>query len=832
MQRKCDWSRIKGSSQALRPTTTRGAIHRERTRRLIGLPLLSSQSGWDSIATPLDSHHDDGLVKEDGMRDWLKRITSKQAVFEPNALPAAAGAAADPAAKPIQPIAEHFVSDEPIIGAAQDRFNRAPFAARIADTIARRPDLTSLVVGVFGPWGDGKTSVLKMMEEELQRHDNVVVLRFNPWHFQSEEQLIRGFFATLAEGLDQKLDTAQERIGKVLRDYGSLLSLGSFAVAGGAIQLLPGDAAKGLGEALSNVSLDKQRSRIETILAASGKRVVVLVDDIDRLDRAETHSMFKLVKLSAGFNHTAYVLAFDDEVVAAALGERYGAGGQQAGRAFLEKIIQVPLHLPPVDELALREVAFEGVQAALDMAGIQLTQPDADAFMRHFVDGLERKLTTPRVAKLYTNALMFALPLLKGEVNTMNLMLIEGIRLLYPSLYAAIRDNPSLFLVRQERALRGLELVPNRLDEVVDAALTGFTPGDRDVIKTRLLQPLFPRTGNAIYGHEWESEWAREQKICSEAYFKRYFTYCVPDRDIADASIAELLDRLTSDDDTKKRERLAQFASRRSMPRLISTLRRRIDGLDADRAAALARAIALSGDLIVRERGQIMLTAFIEAGILVSTAIQQLPDLERRWIAVEEILQSAIPLDFAAECARWMYFNAARGEADNIVQEADNARIDNLLAQRIAAADQEQPIYRQFPKGAANLYFLWNRAAPGAPGESLQRRLAEAPADLDAFIDCFIGEGWEMESGLPVRSDLRRETYNSIVQLINEHDIMANLRARYGEELNVPINYPPRDWPHARKFAHQFAAIYTFVTQATVEASETALPSEQDPQPS
>lgn len=747
------------------------------------------------------------------MRKWFNRITGRQAASEPAEMPTADGATVDSAVTSSKPGAEQFVSDEPITGASQDRFNRAPFATRIADTIARRPESSSLVVGIFGPWGDGKTSVLKMMEEELERHANVVVIRFNPWHFQNEEQLLRGFFATLADGLDQKLNTAQEKFGKILKDYGSLLSLGSFAVAGGAIQLRPGDAAKGLGESLSNVSLDELRSRIDTILAASGKRVVVLVDDIDRLDRAETHSMFKLVKLSAGFNHTAYVLAFDDEVVAAALSERYGAGGQQAGRAFLEKIIQVPLHLPPVDEVALRQVTLEGVQAAIDMAGIQLTQNDVDAFIRHFVDGLERKLTTPRVAKLYTNALMFALPLLKGEVSTMNLMLIEGIRVLYPSLYAAIRDNPSLFLVGQERALHGLELTRNRLDEVVDAALSDCTPGDREAIRTGLLKPLFPRTGSTIYDHEWDAVWAREQKICSEAYFKRYFTYCVPDGDIADASISELLERLPTEDDTGKRERLAQFERRRSIPRLISTLRSRIDGMESDRAAALARAIALSGDLMDRERGpMIMVTTFNKAGILVTEAIRQLPGHER-WTAIEEIVQSATPLNFAVECARWMYFNAERASDKNIVQEADNDRINGLLAQRIAATDQEQPIYRQFPKDATNLYSLWNSAVPGAPGESLRRQFDDAPAELDAFINCFVGEGWVIESGLPVQSDLQRDSYNAIVQLIDKNSVMENLRARFGEEMNAPLNHPPHEWPNARKFAHQFAAIHSSVTQ-------------------
>ena len=70
----------------------------------------------------------------------------------------------------------------------------------------------------------------------------------------------------------------------------------------------------------------------------------------------------------------------------------------------------------------------------------------ADTFGRHFVDGLEPRLTTPRLGKLYANALTFALPLLKGEVDIVDLMLIEGIRIFYPNLYAEIRGNPDLFL--------------------------------------------------------------------------------------------------------------------------------------------------------------------------------------------------------------------------------------------------------------------------------------------------------------------------------------------------------------------------------------------------
>ncbi len=252
-----------------------------------------------------------------------------------------------------------YLPDRPIEAEQEDKFNRSPFASRIATTIAHRADSSSLVVGIFGKWGEGKTSVLNLMKSALKHHDDVEVVPFNPWHFTSQEQLLRGFFATLADALDERLKTAGESIGEVLKKYGAALSVASVTF-GGMVSVNPGAAASQLGANLSTVELDKLRERVERILRESGKRVVVLIDDIDRLDRQEIQAIFKLVKLSASFPSTVYVLAFDDEMVADALGERYGKGGIKAGRQFLEKIIQVPLYLPPADRASLRTLAFQG----------------------------------------------------------------------------------------------------------------------------------------------------------------------------------------------------------------------------------------------------------------------------------------------------------------------------------------------------------------------------------------------------------------------------------------------------------------------------------------
>ena len=98
--------------------------------------------------------------------------------------------------------------------------------------------------------------------------------------------------------------------------------------------------AAGVGSAMSTVSLDQLREQIGSILRQAKKRVVVLIDDIDRLDKSEIQSVFRIVKLTADFDNVSYVLAFDEEMVAASLGERYSANAAEyrtAGTKFLEK---------------------------------------------------------------------------------------------------------------------------------------------------------------------------------------------------------------------------------------------------------------------------------------------------------------------------------------------------------------------------------------------------------------------------------------------------------------------------------------------------------------
>lgn len=70
-----------------------------------------------------------------------------------------------------------YAADQPIDSKLQDRLARWPFAQRLAQTIAHRTDPNSLVVGIYGVWGDGKTSVLRMMQGASLATGRVTIVR-------------------------------------------------------------------------------------------------------------------------------------------------------------------------------------------------------------------------------------------------------------------------------------------------------------------------------------------------------------------------------------------------------------------------------------------------------------------------------------------------------------------------------------------------------------------------------------------------------------------------------------------------------------------------------
>ena len=404
-----------------------------------------------------------------------------------------------------------FSDDRPLTDRRHDRLNRAAFADRIAGVLRSLSKGTSLVIGVNGPWGDGKTTVLNLLRAGLSGDQMFVVCDFNPWRLKDEETMFRGFFSVLAQAVGASLATPFERTkakaGKAARFVRWITWFlrrvsKSAETVDDLLARFCEVAAQG-----DSVGLEELRSRVFKYLTQSARRIVVLIDDLDRLDKHETRTLFRLVKACADFPNVCYVLAFDDTAVARALAGQYDGGDESSGRAFLEKIIQVPLRLPVAAKEDLRELCVERVEQALTAAGIELTRNQVGEFVSGFDRGVSVRLTTPRAAKRFGNGLMFALPMLKGEVNPADLLLVEALRAFFPEVYDIVRDNHSDFS-GVEREYNGRAAGRSRSAQLLDPLLDAMPKEHADAAKT-LLIGLFPRLsgvyGRGSYGNDWVS---------------------------------------------------------------------------------------------------------------------------------------------------------------------------------------------------------------------------------------------------------------------------------------------------------------------------------------
>jgi predicted KAP-like P-loop ATPase len=223
-----------------------------------------------------------------------------------------------------------YITDEPVKTKDDDQLDRYPIAQRIVKTIVARNDPSSLVIGLYGEWGEGKSTVLNFVDSifSSEYKDSVCCIRFNPWYFRNEDQLLTNFFELLAGELEGGIITNKERVGTFFKDYlGAIIPTNALKLGlevPNTVKLSGLDVGRtfeGWGEKLSEVTLDERKENLESFLEDKKQKIVIMIDDIDRLDKDEIQTVLKLVKLLANFKHTTYILAFDVEMVATAVGK-------------------------------------------------------------------------------------------------------------------------------------------------------------------------------------------------------------------------------------------------------------------------------------------------------------------------------------------------------------------------------------------------------------------------------------------------------------------------------------------------------------------------------
>lgn len=425
--------------------------------------------------------------------------------------------------------------DQPKKDLKDDRLGYAPFSRRLANVVTNMRVPNGYVIGLHGKWGSGKTTVVNFVLEHLKKNNDrardqahrVEHIEFRPWIVSGHQDLMAAFFKLLSEQLKPKegkaktvwnigMRTAAEGSDKLV-DAAATMAL-TVDPSGGVISGFASNIGKKalksvLGKYLDTPSLQKAYENLKDQLTNSGRRFLVTIDDIDRLEEEEIKSIMQMVKTIGRLPNVIYLLVYDREIVYQALDEKV----DRVGPRFAEKIVQQEVELPLPGKNALLAMLDEQIKF--------ITSDGEDSTRWHYIlrDGVQRWINFPRDVLRYSNALKFAWPALKGEFDAQDLVAVEGLRLFDPIAFDWIRRNRD-FLFHEGRYFMGAEDERKANVEALKASLPAATIDP--VIE--LLTVLFPSQGKWLEGDRYiirENHVASQARrgIATEAGYDSYF---------------------------------------------------------------------------------------------------------------------------------------------------------------------------------------------------------------------------------------------------------------------------------------------------------------------
>ncbi|MBN3562508.1 KAP family P-loop NTPase fold protein [Aliamphritea spongicola] len=469
--------------------------------------------------------------------------------------------------KPLPMKRKNFIySDQPIDSFQEDLLNRQFFCQNVSNIINNWHLEHSYVISINGDWGSGKTSVMKLIELNLES-SNIDKIHFSPWQWSNQASLHSIFFNELSTAIGIKDKSKNgDKLSKLLKTYGNYLSTGEL-VTNSLTLVIPGVilAATGLLSYFSGPTettsaiitasgllmiasqslkktkdlllkwqknielyskhnkknLDEIRNTLSESLSKRDNPILIIMDDLDRLEEDQLRMLFQIIKSNLEFPNIIFVLLFQRDIV-----EKKLTTQNYHGKYYLEKIIQFPLNLPPPNQETISNILFERINSILDIYPKSKDTFDKNRWIYIHESCLKNYINNIRSLNRYISTLAFSFQAFIGrssfEVNIIDLISIECIRLFEPEIYNEIKNSKDILVKQSDKSLSNGEKdhIEHESKKLLDRATS------RKFIEPLVLE-LFPVLDSILYkprnNYFSYSEAHMDARICHESHFNKYF---------------------------------------------------------------------------------------------------------------------------------------------------------------------------------------------------------------------------------------------------------------------------------------------------------------------
>lgn len=566
-----------------------------------------------------------------------------------------------------------FDADRPITNSSQDRLNRTVFAKYLARCILDHTDPESLVVGLYGGWGVGKTSIINLVLEELNfaasnmlDEEKPIILNFSAWSYSGQNQLIYSFFRRLSSTLRNVPDLENaNRIIHLLELYVSFFTHKpvpkSLRTKRSLFEKLTFQGREEVYAWESGRDLTLVKAELNELLRQQKHKIIIIIDNISRLYDYEIKQIFQIVKSMGDYANTTYLLSFDKRQVVRALNKL----DKHTGEEFVEKIVQLPFEVPPIQQQDLESILADRLDDVIvtvpaDAWSIEYWSDVYYGSLRYFFENC-RDITR------YVNTLKFSYSRLRDVVNPVDFFALTALEVFAPAIYFGIRDNRDLFtdLFDHVYALNEEQIRKDRLR--CNEILSRSENIDKEILLD-LLMNLFPRIRHIyqpdlVFYHS-DSIARKLKRICSPDLFDVYFRLSLQTSSIPISEFETLLSMASNRDDFE--QALARLNQDGKIPAFLDLLDSKVlETIPVEDIPPIIGSLLENGDLFPPGlSGPLSLDTPMRIHRIIHGLLQRLPNSELRFM----IMQNAI-----SQASKSIYISVyeLREQSREHIEEAD-----------------------------------------------------------------------------------------------------------------------------------------------------------------
>lgn len=397
----------------------------------------------------------------------------------------------------------------------EDYFSFGNYAEEIAKKIKVGTYEKSFAIGVSGSWGSGKSSLTHLILKHLDDRNHIKI-KFNPWASQTPQALIKDFF----EQVSAELKPYNETIGKLSISYAKKLvttdDTNVFA------KIIDGT----FSDLNDDTSIEKYQKNIDEALRKISKKLIIVIDDIDRLSFEEVAEVFKLVRNTANFPNTVFLLLYDRNYVSKAISDINATNSD----LFLEKIVQLEISIPFYEKRAIKEKLKEKLIFHFN----NIDEKDIDGslvYKESFVhDYVSDWICNLRDVNRLVNSVILNYEGLEDEVYFKDFLKLEILRLKLPNIYNLFKNDPWMYLKeiehssdRQIIAFKHVD-ADDKKEFIISQKVKEFHKDD-EIKAMRLVTTIF--VDKRPYGN------IHPLSIVNPSNFNRYFRYSISNKELS-----------------------------------------------------------------------------------------------------------------------------------------------------------------------------------------------------------------------------------------------------------------------------------------------------------